>query len=87
MALELSGERPLAASVNPFRTVLSWIAGQRKQRAQRLALAELLEFDSHRLADLGINRADLFEAMNGAGQPGRILANRRAARASRNPRV
>lgn len=84
MALELSGERPVAAAVTPIRTVLSWIAGQRKQRRQRQALADLLELDGHRLADLGINRADLFDALNGSHQPGRLLAFRRAARACSN---
>lgn len=80
MALELSGERSSVASLHPVRAVLSWIAAQRKVRAQRLALAQLLEFDHYRLADLGINRADLFDAIHASPEPARLLEARRNAR-------
>ena len=66
MALLLSGERPAAAAVtlNPFRCAVALgSAKARAARAQRVALSNLLEFDAHRLDDLGINRGDLFDAM------------------------
>jgi len=63
MALVLSGERPGAAAVspNPVRIVLAWFAKARTEFAQRQALQNLLDFDAHRLDDLGINRGDLFD--------------------------
>ena len=80
MALEFSGERPdTAASFHPVRNVLTWIVEQRKRRAQQQALAYLLELEHYRLSDLGINRADLFDAVFAA--PTQILAQRREARA------
>lgn len=86
MALELSGERSSVASLHPVRAVLTWIAAQRKVRAQRLALAQLLEFDHYRLADLGINRADLFDALHSAPEPARLLDARRGVQtAEPNP--
>jgi uncharacterized protein YjiS (DUF1127 family) len=81
MALELSGERPVAAAAfHPVRKVLGWIAEQRALRAQRQALAYLLDLEQYRLADLGINRADLFDAVYAAPST-RMLAERRAIRA------
>lgn len=81
MALVLSGERPAAARVspNPLRLFSAWFAKARAIREQRLALGDLLELDDHRLADLGINRGDLFDAMN-AQRPTRLLNARRARR-------
>lgn len=66
MAYSLSGERPAVAAVtlNPLRAFGRWVAKARAARAQRVALSTLLEFDSHRLDDLGINRGDLFEALH-----------------------
>jgi uncharacterized protein YjiS (DUF1127 family) len=65
MAYSLSSERPAVAAVtlNPFRAVARWVAKARAARAQRIALGTLLEFDAHRLDDLGINRSDLFQAL------------------------
>jgi hypothetical protein len=46
-------------------------------------LNNLLSMDTYRLDDLGINRADLFDAMHAEPRRGaRLLADRRAARAS-----
>jgi hypothetical protein len=46
---------------------------------QRLALESLLEYDNGRLEDLGINRQDLFEALDSPSQrPGLRLAQKRA---------
>jgi len=82
----LSSERPLmaAASSNPFVAVVSWIAKVRVRRTQRLALESLLDYDTARLEDLGINRQDLFEALDSPSQrPGLRLAQKRAE-SSRN---
>jgi uncharacterized protein YjiS (DUF1127 family) len=66
MAYSLSGERPAVAAVtlNPLRAFGRWVAKARAARAQRVALGSLLEFDTHRLDDLGINRGDLFDALH-----------------------
>lgn len=82
MAYSLSGERPhvAAVSLNPFRAVARWVANARAARAQRIALGTLLEFDTHRLEDLGINRGDLFDALHhSASSAGQELETRRAA--------
>ena len=82
MALVLSGERPsaAAASFNPVRLVVTWFAKTRAEYAQQLALKSLLDLDAHRLEDLGINRGDLFDAMQTAQRPTRLLAERRSIR-------
>jgi uncharacterized protein YjiS (DUF1127 family) len=77
----LSSERPsmAAASTNPLSALVNWFAKARLQRARRVALESLLEYDLHRLDDLGINRQDLFEALDTPSQrPGFKLAQRRA---------
>jgi len=82
----LSSERPsmAAASSNPFAALVNFFAKARANRAQRIALESLLEYDVHRLADLGINRQDLFEALDSPSKrPGFRLAQRRAE-SSRN---
>jgi len=82
MALVLSGERPAAAAtINPVTLLVTWFAKARAGRLQRLALENLLELDAHRLDDLGINRADLFDAMQvNNRRPTRLLAERRSHR-------
>ncbi len=82
MALVLSGERPAAAAtINPVTLLVNWFAKARAGRLQRLALENLLELDAHRLDDLGINRADLFDAMQvNNRRPTRLLAERRSHR-------
>lgn len=81
MAHLLQSERPLHAAA-PFRPLLalaSWYANAKKRRAQRVALHTLLEYDQHQLDDLGINRLDLFEAMESPStRPGLRLSQRRA---------
>lgn len=86
MAHLLSGERPAlaAAPAHPFRGLVNWFTAARVRRAQRLALKTLLEYEPHRLEDLGITRLDLFEALEApTSRPGLRLAGRRAQR-SRN---
>lgn len=84
MAFLLSSERPAVAAVtfNPVRGFFRWLAKSRAERAQRVALAHLLEFDAALLNDLGINRQDVVEAMrNPPPKSGDMLAARRAQNA------
>jgi len=77
----LSSERPTmaAASWNPLRNLANWFAKVRVQQARRAALESLLDYEVHRLDDLGISRHDLFEAIEGTSQrPGFKLAQKRA---------
>jgi uncharacterized protein YjiS (DUF1127 family) len=84
MALVLSGERPAAAapSFNLARWVVAVFAKLRAERVQRVALKTLLDLDQHRLDDLGINRRDLFDALQ-ASRPTRLLSQRRERRIGR----
>lgn len=82
----LSSERPslAAASTSPLRAFANWFAKARARRVQRIALQSLLDYDVQRLEDLGINRQDLFEALDSPSQrPGYKLSQRRAE-SSRN---
>ncbi|MGV3491855.1 MAG: hypothetical protein ACO1OG_11085 [Devosia sp.] len=77
----LSSERPTmaAASAHPASALVTWFANARAKRARRVALESLLDFDIHRLEDLGINRQDLFEVLDGPSQrSGFKLAQKRA---------
>ena len=81
MAHLLSGERPAlaAAPTSLWQTLANMIAKAKQTRARRLALETLLEFDAARLDDLGINRGDLFEALESpSSRPGHRLSQRRA---------
>jgi uncharacterized protein YjiS (DUF1127 family) len=81
MAHLLSGERPAlaAAPTSILRILANFFAKAKQARARRVVLADLLEFDAARLDDLGINRSDLFEAMDSpSSRPGHRLAQRRA---------
>ena len=84
MAYLLSSERPTmaAAQNHPVNSFFGWLAKVRTSRAQRLALKGLLDFDSALLDDIGINRQDLFDAMQ-TPRSGQTLSQRRAA-AARN---
>ena len=85
MALLLSGERPSAAAVtlNPFRLAVAFVGKVRAANTRRQALNNLLSLDAHRLDDLGINRGDLFDAMQSEpSRSGRVLSDRRARNAS-----
>jgi len=53
----------------------------RARRAQRIALASLLEMDASRLDDLGIDAQDVVEALSAPPPAGRRLETRRAERA------
>lgn len=80
MALVLDRGRPRARSFYLLESVTSWFIQMRAARAQRQALAYLLELDAYRLDDLGINRADLFAAMESKTDSTAIVADRRARR-------
>jgi uncharacterized protein YjiS (DUF1127 family) len=86
MAYSLSSERPAVAAVtlNPLRAFGRWVAKARAARAQRLALSSLLEFDTHRLDDLGINRGDLFDALRHPSDTASRELDERRARNSRS---
>lgn len=78
MAYLLSSERPtMAAAQSPTFPLFGWFAKLRAARAQRRALENLLDFDSALLDDIGINRQDLFDAMQ-SPRSGQTLAQRRA---------
>lgn len=77
----LSSERPsmAAASSNPFKALVNWFAKARVRRAQRITFESLLDYDTARLEDLGINRQDLFDALDTPSQrPGYKLSQKRA---------
>lgn len=81
MAFLLPSERPAVAAVtlNPIDGLFRWLAKARAERVQRIALANLLEFDAALLEDLGINRQDVVDAMRDPPRTaGQTLAARRA---------
>lgn len=84
MAHLLSSERPIAAATSPsfLAGLAAWFGKVRARRTQRVALATLLEFDEHRLDDLGISRQDVVEAINHPTATGERLSARRASRAT-----
>lgn len=87
MALSLPGERSVAAGSQstPVGVVFTWIAQLKANRARRTALRGLLDLDTARLKDLGIERSDIAEAMaarNGR-TPGMVL-NAARARSARS---
>ncbi|MDR3476004.1 MAG: hypothetical protein P4M09_30535 [Devosia sp.] len=65
MAYSLFGERPVIAAwpLAVFGVLARLVARKLKARRNRIALTALLEFDEHRLWDLGISRADLGKAL------------------------
>lgn len=84
MAFLLASERPAEAAVTyqPIKGFFRWLAKARAERAQRIALANLLKFDAPLLDDLGIDRQDVIEAMRDRSpKAGETLAARRAQNA------
>ncbi|WP_374621004.1 hypothetical protein [Devosia sp.] len=77
----LASERPTmaAAPSTLWSAVAKFFARLRARRAMRVAYQSLLEYDPARLDDLGIDRQDLFEALDSPSQrPGLRLNQRRA---------
>jgi uncharacterized protein YjiS (DUF1127 family) len=70
---------------SPIRGFFAWIAQVKANRSRRIALRGLLDLDTARLKDLGIERADIAEAMTARNgrTPGMVLnaARARSARA------
>jgi uncharacterized protein YjiS (DUF1127 family) len=54
----------------------------RAHRAQRMALATLMEMDASRLDDLGLNVQDVMEALHAKPAQTKLLGSRREARAT-----
>ncbi|UYN99533.1 MAG: hypothetical protein KIT02_16765 [Devosia sp.] len=77
MALSLPGERSVAAGshAHPVRALFDWLAQVKTNRARRTALQGLLDMDTARLRDLGIDRSDIADAMlaRNARTPGMVL--------------
>lgn len=67
----------LASSL--FRAFVDGVRAAARRRAQRIALAQLMAMDAHRLDDLGINAQDVIEGLNNP-PAGEHLEARRAAR-------
>lgn len=65
MAYSLPGERPAVAALpnNPLVGVRAWLKRIRAAHARRIALTSLLEYEEHRLDDLGISRSQVIEAL------------------------
>lgn len=85
MAYLLSSERPVAVAFSSgfLARVAGWFGKMRAQRARRVALSDLLEYEDHRLDDLGLSRSDVVEAIRHPVIPAaRTLTARRAARAA-----
>ncbi len=82
MAFSLRGERPgvAAISFDPIALVRAWAAAVLARRARKAAVKSLMELDDHLLDDVGVERQDLFEALNQPSAVGSRLAARRAAR-------
>ena len=83
MAYSLGSERPVIAGSTwgPLRALARRLAAVRAARARRVALRRLLALDPAVLRDLGIERADIFDAISDtSSSAGRLLEARRARR-------
>lgn len=54
-----------ATSFSPLSAVTNWLQRAVKQRRKRAALRALLAMDESRLSDLGIERQDIIDTLNG----------------------
>lgn len=81
MAFSLLGERPASAALpaRSFTSLVRWIAQTAKARRNRIELATLLDFEDHRLWDLGVTRHDVSKALNDTGYDIERMRNRRRA--------
>lgn len=87
MALSLPGERSLAAAspALSLRGFFARMARLKRARARSQALQRLLEMDADRLADLGIERSDIIDAMHaGNGRTPGMVLNAARARSARS---
>lgn len=67
-----------------FQAIVTGVRKRRARRAHRIALAALMQMDAVRLDDLGLEAADLIEALSGREPGPGFLARRRAERAARS---
>lgn len=86
MALSLPGERSHVAATPayPFAAFMRWIAKAQAARTRRVALEALLELDHTRLADLGISREDISQALLRKDNRPALTLNAARARAARS---
>jgi uncharacterized protein YjiS (DUF1127 family) len=56
---------PVPAGLGLGRLFRSWLASARRRRQARLTLFELSRLDAHLLRDMGINPADVRDALAG----------------------
>ena len=79
MAFSLLGERPASAAlpVRSFTSFLRYVAQVVKARRNRIELSTLLEFEDHRLWDLGVTRHDVARALNDTTYDIERMRNRR----------
>ena len=66
--------------LDAFKALVRQVHAWRVRRAQRVAIAVMLEMEPYRLDDMGLGTADLCQAIN-SRWPSRVLNARRAERA------
>jgi uncharacterized protein YjiS (DUF1127 family) len=64
-----------------FERIANFAREYRLRRAQRIALVSLMDMDTSRLDDLGLNAQDVVEALSAPAPATRVLDARRAERA------
>jgi hypothetical protein len=64
-----------------FERIANFAREYRVRRAQRIALVSLMDMDTSRLDDLGLNAQDVVEALSAPAPATRVLDARRAERA------
>lgn len=85
MAYLLSSERPTAAAVpaSLFAKATRWLVDGLRANSERRAVRSLLDLDDARLADLGVTRSDIYQALRGDSRhSGLSLARSRARRSA-----
>lgn len=62
---DLAATRPERRASGLGRAIRAWLIGVRQRREARQVLHELMRLDRHLLRDMGINPADVREALAG----------------------
>lgn len=65
-----------------FEKIATFAHEQSARRAQRIALATLMDMDAGRLDDLGLSTQDVVDALSAPPPASRVLTTRRSARAA-----
>jgi uncharacterized protein YjiS (DUF1127 family) len=81
MTMTFATETNFSFAGGAFSALIGGLRTLHARRAQRLAVAALLEMDPSRLDDLGVNALDIREALSAPLPTGSRLAARRNARA------